>query len=168
MDNRKQFYSMEDWVEYAQSFMTDQTIFVDNTEMTIKTKSGETLGTWEKGAGVIIERRSLGRLIKQHRDEINEMIGLVKSTEEELELERETMGVFREGQELEAVFFQGDAHHRVGVTCTSITVSMEDVSLEDGQVSSSAWILVVDNDDIVTMWNAALIEGVELMSDGYE
>ncbi|MCP4493112.1 MAG: hypothetical protein GY820_38310 [Gammaproteobacteria bacterium] len=119
--------------------------------------------TFENEGGMYTSKR--GKWVK-YTDaiaEIDELIGLVKSTEEELELEKRTMGMFMEGQELSAVFFQGDAHHRAGVTCTSISVSME-----NGQHSGVPWIHVVDNDDIVTMWNAELIEGVEFMPEDYD
>ena len=67
------------------------------------------------------------------------------------------MRAFREGMPVEAIFFKDEAFHKVGDTCKSITVSME-----CGQMSGVPWFEVRDHDDKITLWNGALLEGVEL------
>lgn len=67
------------------------------------------------------------------------------------------MSIFKEGHHLNAVFFPNEVSHQVGITCKSITVSME-----NGQMAEVPWFEIVDNNDVITLWNAALVEGVEL------
>jgi len=68
------------------------------------------------------------------------------------------MSIFEQGQRVTAIFFNDEQLHRVGETCESIIVSME-----NGQMAEVPWFVVTDNIGKATMWNGALLEGVELL-----
>lgn len=67
---------------------------------------------------------------------------------------------FFEGQEVKAIFFSGaeESFFRVGhPPCKKITVVME-----YGQMAGVPWFAVWDDHKIISKWNGAMLEGVEL------
>jgi len=69
------------------------------------------------------------------------------------------MNEFYEGQEVAAIFWCSDEIIRVGTgQCDKITVVME-----AGQMAAVPWFAVWYKGNIVSKWNAALMEGVEVL-----
>lgn len=69
------------------------------------------------------------------------------------------MSRFKQGQKVNAIFFDNDGEFRVGDSCLSITVVME-----NGQWAGVPWF-EVRSDKPTTKWNGALLHGVELIKE---
>jgi hypothetical protein len=67
----------------------------------------------------------------------------------------EVMMVFKNGEQLAGVCFEGDTVIKVGEQCDSIIVSME-----SGQMAGVPWFEVWKDGKIISKWNAAKCEGV--------
>ena len=65
---------------------------------------------------------------------------------------------FKEGEEVQALYFQDEQIIRVGVRNTTKIV----VVMENGQMAGVPWFAVFEGDKLTTKYNGALLEGVEL------
>lgn len=68
---------------------------------------------------------------------------------------REVCAGFKRGDFLEAIYFEGDQEVRVDRDCDSIIVVME-----NGQMVSVPWFEVWKDNQLISKWNAASVEGV--------
>ncbi len=65
--NRQEFYSMDEWIEYIHQFMSEVTFLIGDDGVTAVTKKRVPVGTWHKGKGMLIEKRSMKRLVADAR-----------------------------------------------------------------------------------------------------
>ena len=76
------------------------------------------------------------------------------------------MAIFCEGLKIKKIYFPDEVYMEIGQTITfgggEFKIISISVTMENGQMAEIPWIKVEASNGSTQLWNAALVEGVEL------